>query len=494
MASYQLDYEGRIEKPQDIFTLIQRYKSWATRRLHIEQKSYYRGENWTIMHLPDRTYWSDRVLRDKEGEVISDKNGRPVRANAMITNPFVANNRVAYGVFHDIVAQKVNTLFHEIPVINGVELDEIYKEQLGYAFKRAGTEASICGYSFVYEGMDGDFSVFNTEDCIPFFDDVDGTLKVLIRFIDQVGEFTKKRKIIAEVYTEDGLIVYEKVGQKINTIQKLTPYKFERRKSINLNVVKSISLSKLPIIMFKNNEESTSDLTPSIRAKIDVIDIVQSGFINNIEDFSDIYWVLKKTTGSAMTEDDYQDFFANISKTKKLFVDEATPEQFSIPHEARSKAVEMLELQIIKESGVIDTEKLTATQLTTVAIKASTMKLEQRVSDFEWFANESIRSAIDIYKEYNGLNFDYYVDFSKLIINNDTERIDNILKIRSDISQFTVLTMLERLGYIDDVQEELKRIKEEREDNISIFEYDETSQDENKAVEVDGGQDTQTNG
>lgn len=491
MASYQLDYEGRITKPQDIFNLIQRYKSWPTRNLQIEQKSYYNGENWTIMHLPDRTYWSDRILKDQHGNTLTDANGRPVRANAMITNPFVANNRVAYGVFHDIVAQKVNTLFHDTPIINGADLDDFYQEQLGYAFKKAGTEASICGYSFVYEGIDGGFSVFNTEDCIPFFDDVDGTLRVLIRFIDQMGEFTKRRKTIAEVYTEEGLIVYEKVGQVINVVKELTPYKFERKSSINLNVVKSISLSKLPIIMFKNNENSRSDLTPSLRAKIDVIDIVQSGFINNIEDFSDIFWVLKKAPGSAMSEDDYQDFFANISKTKKLFVDEATPEQFQIPHEARTKAIEMLELQIIKESGVIDTEKLTATQLTTIAIKAATMKLEQRVSDFEWFANESIRAAIEIYKEYSNKVFDFHVDFTKLIINNATETIDNLIKIRNDISQETMLDNLEKIGYIDDVQEELKRLAKEREEHISIFDYD---QEEKEVVIEDGGQDTQTNG
>ena len=471
MANYQLDYEQMIKTPKDVFTIINRYKSSVKRNACIENESYYDGENWTIMHLPDRKYWSDRIITDKDGNPIYDASGRPKRVNAQITNPFVANNRVPYGIFHDIVSQKVNTLLHETPLINtDVEIPDKYREQLGYTLKQAAIEASICGESFIYEDKDGNFAVFDTADCIPFYDNQTGVLRALIRFMIKQGEWTKKRSTIAEVYTETGLAIYEKTGNEIKLISE-TPYKFIKETSVILNKVTGISLSKLPIAVFKNNEDSKSDLTPSIRAKIDVIDLVQSGFINNIEDFSDVFWVLKKTPTGSMDDDDYADFFANINRTKKLFAEDATPEQFSIPHEARSKAVEMLELQIIKESGVIDTEKLSATQLTTTAIKAATMKLEQKVSDFEWFVNETAHALVDIYKEYNTLNFDYTIDFSKLIINNATETIDNIMKIRNDISQLTVLKLLNNLGYIDDVDKELEQLKKESEERISLFEY-----------------------
>lgn len=471
MANYQLDYEELVKTPADVFEIINRYKSSVKRNACIENESYYDGENWTIMHLPDRKYWSDRILTDAEGNPIYDAQNRPKRVNAEITNPFVANNRVPYGIFHDIVSQKVNTLLHETPLINTTaEISEKYREQLGYTLKQAAIEASICGESFIYQDNEGNFTVFDTADCIPFYDNKTGVLKVLIRFMIKQGEWSKKKSTIAEVYTEDGLVILEKTGQVITTVSNL-PYKFIKTTSVILNKVKSISLSKLPIAVFKNNEDSKSDLTPSIRAKIDVIDLVQSGFINNIEDFSDVFWILKKTPTGAMSDDDYADFFANINKTKKIFVEDAAPEQFSIPHEARSKAVEMLEMQIIKESGVIDTEKLSATQLTTTAIKAATMKLEQKVSDFEWFANETAHTLIDTYQEYTGNKFDYTVDFSKLIINNTTETIDNIVKIRNDISQLTVLKMLQRIGYIDNVDAELEQIKKENEDRISLFEY-----------------------
>ena len=472
MASFQFDFEGKIKQPKDIFNLINKFRVSAYRNYFIENKSYYNGENWTIMHLPDRTYWSDRIQKDKFGNEITNDMGEPVRVNALVKNPFVSNNRIAYGIFHDIVAQKVNTLLAEAPSVNitnneDAKLESKFNKNLGYAFNRACVEASICGKSFIYEDNSGNLTVFDTANCIPFYDNTTGILKALIRFIDIYGEFSyNKRSIIAEVYTEDGLTIYEKTGSTIEEKKKLTPYKFKKQLSLIYSKIESIGLSNLPIIELRNNEFAKSDLTPSIRAKIDVMDMVLSGLINNIEDFSDVFWVLKKSSGSGMSDDDYQDFFANINKTKKLFVDDATPEQFNIPYEARCKAIEMIEQQIVKESGIIDNEKLSATQLTTTAIKASTLKLEQKVSDFEWYVNEAITTAVNLYKEYRNLDFEFEIDFTKLILNNATETIDNLIKIRNDISRLTVLKTLKKIGYIDSVEKELEEIEK---DSMSAF-------------------------
>jgi len=477
MASYQFDFENRIKEPKDVFNLINRFRVSSYRDYCIQNKSYYNGENWTILHLPDRTYWSDRIVTDRNGTPILNGNGQPQRVNQLVKNPFVANNRIAYGIFHDIVSQKVNTLNNEAPTINTESenaLSEKFRKQLGYAYKVASTEASICGRAFIYEDIEGNLTVFDTVNSIPFYDNVTGVLRALIRFIEILGEFNySKRSMVAEVYTEEGLTIYEKVGMKIEVKQKLTAYKFKTKSSAVFSEIKNIGMSSLPIIEFRNNREAKSDLTPSLRAKIDTIDLVESGFINNIEDFSDVFWVIKSQMGGGMSEDDYTDFFANINKTKRIFAESATPEQFSIPHEARNKAVELLKQQIVEESGVIDSTGLVATQLTTTAIKAATMKLEQRVSDFEWFENEALERTIELYKEYHNEEFDFTIDFTKLLINNTTETIDNLVKIRNDISQETMLKQLQRLNIVDDWEKEMERIQNERSSSFSLISDDE---------------------
>jgi Phage portal protein, SPP1 Gp6-like. len=75
-------------------------------------------------------------------------------------------------------------------------------------------------------------------------------------------------------------------------VKPLEPYKYKIKQSALSTDFEPIK-SELPIVEFINNEYRTSDLSGNIRSKIDIIDIVQSGFANNIEDFSDAFWVLK---------------------------------------------------------------------------------------------------------------------------------------------------------------------------------------------------------
>jgi len=65
-----------------------------------------------------------------------------------------------------------------------------------------------------------------------------------------------------------------------------------------------------------------------------------------------------------------------------------------------------------------------------------------------------------------GKSGEFDIDFSKMLIDNDTELIDNANKIRPDISRETYLELIKKAGYISDVKEELKRIENE---NASIF-------------------------
>lgn len=78
----------------------------------------------------------------------------------------------------------------------------------------------------------------------------------------------------------------------------------------------------------------------------------------------------------------------------------------------------------------------------------------------------------------------------KIALENDANVFSQIAIIRNDISHETAL---ELNPYIDDVEKELRRIQEESESSFTLFEEPQEEEQE-KAVEVDGGQDTQTNG
>ena len=92
MASFQLDFK---EDEKSVFELVDWHKNSNEKKDIVTTKSYYNKENDFIMSLPDRKYWSDRKILDKATGEIKEYSG-------WATNPFVSNNRIAYGIFADI--------------------------------------------------------------------------------------------------------------------------------------------------------------------------------------------------------------------------------------------------------------------------------------------------------------------------------------------------------------------------------------------------------
>ena len=100
-----------------------------------------------------------------------------------------------------------------------------------------------------------------------------------------------------------------------------------------------------------------------------------------------------------------------------------------------------------------------------------------------WQVYEVATKIIELYQRYNNLQFDFDVAFTKLLISNDTEIIENAVKIREDISKKTLLEIYKRAGYVNNVEEEIKtNWKTENVDKFFLAEG------------VDDGQGTQTDG
>jgi hypothetical protein len=340
--------------------------------------------------------------------------------------------------------------------------------------KTGGQRAAGQGVSYIYQDYLGNLTVFQSENCIPYFDEMTGDLISLIRFWDIPTNYETSYQnnryqsyyTIIETYTQEGLTVYSTRG-KFHVEKPLTPYKFKRTADIFGNTITGESVN-LPITIFRNNSDYKSDMTPSVRAKIDIIDTVNSGFANNIEDFSDLFWVIKNASGMDSTA--FEDYVANINRSKKIIVgdgDDVNTKQIDIPTEARTKFVELMKKELIFETGIIDTQAIAAGgDIRNIGIKLMTLKLRQRISDFEW---EAYRAATDIINkrlQYIGKAGEFDIDFSEMLIGNDTELIDNANKIRPDVSRETYLELIKKAGYISDVKEELRRVEKE---NASIF-------------------------
>jgi hypothetical protein len=297
MPSYQRDYpfnENLIVKAVEDWKTSDTYKKLCVDR------DYFNGDNVTVRELK-KYYWSDPKKQIVNGV-------EKLIGGGFVENKFTANNKIAYGFYPDMVKQKVDTLLTEIPQITAQhKFKPQFLKNLGYSIKQAGLRAAGQGVSYLYLDWQNNLTVFKPECCIPYYDDMNGNLTALIRF----WEVDKKGTVIyyIETYTQAGLTTYT-TDNHFQVIKPLTPYKFRKLIDFQGETIQGEQIG-LPIIVFRNDDNLYSDLRPNIRSKIDAIDTVQSGFNNNIDDFSELYWVVKNSSG--MDESTFLDFQASIN-------------------------------------------------------------------------------------------------------------------------------------------------------------------------------------
>ncbi|MFA7675725.1 MAG: phage portal protein [Endomicrobiia bacterium] len=438
LLSFQNEYTTDLK---GIVDLINNFKLQKTIQYMKTAKDYYNGNNSFICNYK-------KMIYNEETE-------------SLVVNAFVPNYKNYYGFFGDMVSQKNNNLLTETPLIDNIE-DNIRKK-IGFTLKSAGVEASICGYSFIYETHNNNFKVFNTEECIGFTDDFTGELKVLIRFYNKT--INNLIKSYFEIYDENGITIYEIIdNSKVITIKELEPYKYNISKSLLGTYTNITNIGRLPIALLKNNDAMVSDLTNNIKCKIDLIDLISSGLINNIEEFSDVW--MSVVSSSNLSPEDLLKMKQTFKRAKSIMTSgmDSGSIKFNtleIPYQARTETLNYLKQELVEDAGTVDYKQISG-NATAVEINSRTEKLKQRVSDFEWFIDETATDLVLIYQLYNNLQFDINISFKKLFMNNQTEAINIATQLYDKISKYSFLKYLQDNGIaIDSVEEELLRIENE---------------------------------
>lgn len=437
--------EAKIE--EFILDTINGFKGSKEYNHMIEAQAYYEGENTTILSRKPMVYLSEGLVEDLA----------------------TANNKVPTNFLEYIITQEVSTLLS-----NGLKTEDSIKEALGndkfdIMLMKGSLNALIDGVNWGYcyiSNNEFKVAILRGTELIPLFDERTGELKAAIRFY----QIDSSKPTYIEFYEEDGITEYKiaktnnnlnnkpiKVAEKRAYLTKLSKSKVETTiKAVN-------NWSKLPIFPLYANEKKKSIFTTSFKAKNDLYDIIFSDFGNTLEDSRDIFWVLKNYDGQ-----DINEFYRDYKQYKSIKVDnegDATPHTIDIPYEARQTALKLIEEAIYKESMALDTTSLTGSSLNTTAIKAASDALNKKVDKFEWQVVDFVDNIIKLYLEFVNKNIDYQIKFTRSGLINDTELIDNLVKIREDLSD---ITFYEQIPFIESPERELDRIAEQGLDKFKI--------------------------
>lgn len=330
------------------------------------------------------------------------------------------------------------------------------------------------------------FEKYPSEECIPIYDnETQSYLEGFLHFytIQDLSGDEPEDRIYVEYWNEREVQYYietkiNDTGVYLEDVTKPRPECHWYREIYdgalnNLKKIEKHSWGKVPFVEIENNEEKTTDLEP-IKPLIDAYDLINSGFVNTIEDLKEIIWLINGYGAEdllALIENLRINGVARTNDTAGKIDAKLLP----IPYEARQALLKGLKELIYEFGRAVDTSNKDL-----IGQAPSGVSLEFLYTDLDMKADDCIgglTSAIHEILWYvlqdlkmqrkipNGINeFDFKIEFNKSRIFNETEKINTL----NNDTVMSTRSKLEKHPYVDDVDLELQRIKEEKEENMKM--------------------------
>lgn len=408
-----------------------------------------------------------------------------------------ADNRLPAGFHRKQVIEKAAYLAkNEINIshMNEQNVDN-FKEALGRKFhetlNKIIEDASNRGKAWVHfylDGTDLGFMTMNTCWIIPVYETSrQENLVRVIRYYpvtkDVAGK--KEEKYFLEDWNDTEVVFYEQQeGDNFVEVGRSGHFGFvDQRTGAPIvdgdgNQI-SGSWGRVPFVEIKNNNQGVSDLH-FIKRFIDAWDFVASSLTNNVQDFRTKS--LLKAIGTSQEPGELFHKFMQFGVvcleggvgSEKQDVDYI---KLDIPYEASKETLQILETSIAQFGMGLDFNREKYGDLSGVALRFFNqpldlksglleIKLKCGLYDMFWFVNKYLEitenSAI-AEKEVDKFEF----VFDKYMITNEQEAARLSNESKGSLSEETRLANDPR---VDNVQEEIERMKEEKQESLEQFE------------------------
>lgn len=430
--TYQ-DWEAAAEadRRKMLQEIINRYKGSEEFKLMLDANEYFRGNNTAV---------GSKVLLKPVAVTSTDKATGVIRKRTQLKE--IVGNRVRSNFLFRFITQQNQHLLS-----NGVTLGKpADKERLGLGFdkalEQAGERTLLHGVCWLYWNNDHVEVLPACTDalsgCVALLDERSGSPAVLVQFWQLDGD----RPLYVRLFELDGVTEYQ---QQDNDLAEIAPKRAYRltvsRDAAGEQITGAENYSRLPVVPLYASAEKRSELTPSIKSKIDLYDRILSDFGDNLDKANDVYWVLNNFGGSM---DEVAEMVEEIERLRAVVnisdgtggASTASPMAFEVPYEARRTALDMLEKALYGDFMALDMDALTGGSLTNVAIKAAEKDLNLKCDRYEWQVFSTVQQLLALI----GVETEQ-IRFKRQELVNESELIQNIVAMREDIDHETALKL-----------------------------------------------------
>lgn len=438
MASYNdlVAIGERGESIKDfIISAIAEHKSTDEYKTAVDADLYMKTQNPTIMEYK-------KLLYTLSGEAVPDN--------------YSANHKCASSFFKRFVTQENQYLLG-----NGVTFnDDATKERVGgddfdVQLQKLGREALVAGLAFGYANLDH-LEVLKLTEFVPLWDDEDGSLKAGIRF----WQVADNKPLRATLYELDGYTDFiKRKNEDVEILHEKRPYKQKIGISVadGIEILDGQNYPTFPIIPLWGNPEHQSELM-TIRSQIDAYDLIKSGFANDLDDASMIYWTINNAGG--MDDVDLAQFVERMKTVKAAVVGDgvgtgtsAEAHTMDVPYASREAYLSRLEADMYKDFMALNVEQIAAGQVTATQIEAAYEPLNEKADMFEYCIDDFIKGFLAVF------GIDDKPSFVRSKMSNKAEEINALIASAQYLSsQYITKKLLTLFGDVDQIDEVMAQI------------------------------------
>lgn len=451
-------------KESFIFGAIADYSGSDTYKWAVEGDAYSRQLNTTIMRY-------QKLLYTMSGKAVPDN--------------FTANHKCASNFFDKFITQETQYLLG-----NGVIfLEDDTKDKLGTKKKNIDNQLQDLAYNALCMGVAYGFynldhiEVFKATEFVPLYDEENGSLMAGIRF----WQIASDKPLRATLYELDGYTEYKKTKEKgVEVLKEKRSYKQIVKSSVvdGTEIYNGENYPGFPIVPLWGNKKHQSELV-GLKQEIDCYDLIKSGFANDLDDASMIYWTLENAGG--MDDVDLAKFIEHMKTVKAAVVDggdgaKAEAHTLDVPYQSRETYLTRLENDMYKDVMALDVSILTAGNITATAIRAAYQSLDDKCDGFEYCVSEFIQEILEL----NGI--DDEPTFKRNRVANMAEETSMVLSAAEYLDTETILNHLPFISpdEVDKIleattEEESERFEDEEDEDLE----DETDEEEDTELDPD---------
>lgn len=398
-------------------------------------------------------------------------------AGEAVPDIYSANHKCTSNFFQRFVVQENQYLLgNGVTFENDKTKDKLGGESFDSVLQKAGEAALIGGVSFGFYNYDK-VEMFKITEFVPLWHEENGGLYAGIRF----WQIDPQKPLRATLYELDGYTEYiRRNGEDMTELAPKITYKQKKYKSEKdgaktrnsgnyFKIYDGENIPLFPIVPLWGNPEHQSEIT-GIRSQIDAYDLIKSGFANDLDDASLIYWTISNAGG--MDDPDLAEFVHRLKTVRAASADEDTSIQshtVDVPYQSRETYLNRLENDMYNDFMALNIRGISAGNNTATAIEAAYEPLNNKADRYEYCVILFIQGLLELANVKDTPTFKR----SKLI--NATEETNMVLAAANYLDNKTILEKLPFVS-VDEIDEILARKAEEE-----MGRYEDTTPEEQES-------------